>query len=127
MVDTEPAPVQPARKAAEPTQPVITNGADIIFDDMSEAPARGTHPSVTPGETVIPIPPATGKPAVTKGKTAAPNTPKGKTKAAKNNSKTPQPDTAMGNVGNKNDRKTEKKTTSKTHELDDEYFDFDGF
>ena len=123
----KPAPVQPAPQAPEPMQPVITNGADIIFDDMPEAPAHGTQPSVTPGETVIPIPPATGKPAVTKGKTAAPDTPKGKTKAAKNNSKTPQPDTAKGKAGKKNDRKTEKKTTSKTYELDDEYFDFDGF
>lgn len=123
----KPAPVQPARKAAEPIQPVITNGADIIFDDMPEAPVRSNKPSVTSGETVIPVPPAAGKSSATKGRTAVPATSNGKAKTAKNSGKTQSSATTKGKTEKKDDKKTEKKPTSKTYDLDDEYFDFDGF
>jgi len=52
MPTPKPAPVQPKPQAPEPEQPTISNGVDIIFDDIPDAPGHNTKPAAGKGTTV---------------------------------------------------------------------------
>ena len=123
----KPAPVQPQPQAPEPEQPTISNGVDIIFDDIPDAPGHNTKPAAGKGTTVKTTPPATGRQPATTGKPAGPDTKTGKGTPAKTGAKTTKPTPAKAGEDKKNNQKTEKKSAPKTFDLEDEYYDFDGF
>ena len=111
----EPAPVPvPAVKRVQPT---LSNGADVILDDDEPSPA----PVTTTG-TTVPQTPATQVPAGAKpqssGRVPAPanRQPAGKTPAAKPDA--PQP---------KTETPKETRKENKTFDLEDEYYDLEGF
>ena len=127
MPAPKPAPAQPKPQAPEPEQPTISNGVDIIFDDIPDAPGHNTKPAAGKGTTVKTTPPSTGRQPATTGKPAGPDTKTGKGRPAKTGAKTTKPTPVKAGGDKKNNQKTEKKSAPKTFDLEDEYYDFDGF
>ena len=120
-------PVQTTPQLPEREQPTISNGADIIFDDLPDVPIQNTKPPTAKGTTVKTTPATTGKQPSTTGKTTAPNTQKGKAKPAKAPATTSKTTPNKAGTEKKDAQKTEKKSKPKTFDLEDEYYDFDGF
>ena len=120
-------PVQTTPQLPEREQSTISNGADIIFDDLPDAPVQNTKPPTAKGTTVKTTPPVTSKQPSTTGKTTAPNTQKGKAKPAKAPATKSKTTTNKAGTEKKDAQKTEKKSEPKTFDLEDEYYDFDGF
>ena len=120
-------PVQTTPQLPEREQPTMSNGADIIFDDLPDAPVQNTKPTTSKGATAKTTPPVTGKQPPTTGKTTAPNTQKGKAKPAKAPATTSKTTPNKAGTEKKDTQKTEKKSKPKTFDLEDEYYDFDGF
>ena len=120
-------PVQATPQLPEREQPTMSNGADVIFDDLPDAPVQNTKPTTSKGATAKTTPPVTGKQPSTTGKTTAPNTQKGKAKPAKAPATKSKTTPNKAGTEKKDAQKTEKKSEPKTFDLEDEYYDFDGF
>lgn len=120
-------PVPATPQLPEREQPTISNGADIIFDDLPDVPVQNTKPTTSKGTTVKTTPPVTSKQPSTTGKTTAPNTQQGKAKPAKAPATTSKTTPNKAGIEKKDTQKTEKKSKPKTFDLEDEYYDFDGF
>ena len=105
----------------------MSNGADIIFDDLPDAPVQNTKPTTSKGVTAKTTPATVGKQPSTTGKTTVPNTQTGKTKPTKAPATKSKTTPNKAGTEKKDTQKTEKKSEPKTFDLEDEYYDFDGF
>ena len=90
-------------------------------------PIQNTKPTTSKGATAKTIPATASKQPSTTGKTTAPNTQKGKAKPAKVPATTSKTTPNKAETEKKDTQKTEKKSKPKTFDLEDEYYDFDGF